>query len=320
MSNNREFSFGRHAWAGAAIIIVAGLTAARAETPSDVHTPAVIRAAMPAAATPAIRLAPGQPLQRAVLRPGAASGTFPSPQSGEDKGGTLACRAPAEFTRLDHPLLRTAQRLASGEPLTIVAIGSSSTAGAGASSRAANYPSRLAVELKILFPRSVIKVLNRGVNGEDTPDMMARFRTGVIAEHPQLVLWQLGTNSVLRDQPLEPHALELRAGIEELKETGADLVLIDPQYAPRVLAKSETPGMVDQIALAAKDESVDLFPRFAVMRDWYVNQHRSFSVFVSPDGLHMNDWGYDCWAKLFAASIAAAANPPVASAAERSAP
>jgi lysophospholipase L1-like esterase len=145
--------------------------------------------------------------------------------------------------------------------------------------------------------------------------MMARFATGVLAEHPQLVLWQLGTNSVLRDQPLRPHAAEVRAGIEQLKRAGFDVVLIDPQYAPKVLAKPETPGMVDQIALAAKDENVDLFHRFAVMHDWYAGQHSSFGVFVSPDGLHMNDWGYACWAKLLAASLAEAARQPIESAA-----
>jgi len=228
--------------------------------------------------------------------------------------GPVACRAPLQLSHLDHPLLHTARRLAGGEPLVVVAIGSSSTAGAGASSPVANYPSRLAVELKKLFPGHEITVLNRGVNGEETHDMMARFATGVIAEHPQLVLWQVGTNSVLRDHPLDTHAVELHKGIEQLKAIGADVVLIDPQYSPKVLAKSETPGMVDQIALAAKDENVDLFHRFAVMRDWHDVQHDSFDVFVSPDGLHMNDWGYACWAKLLAAAIADAANPPVASA------
>jgi lysophospholipase L1-like esterase len=71
--------------------------------------------------------------------------------------------------------------------------------------------------------------------------------------------------------------------------------------------------MVDQIAVAAKDENVDLFRRFAVMRNWHEVQHDPFGVFVSPDGLHMNDWGYACWAKLLAGAIAEAANPPVAS-------
>jgi acyl-CoA thioesterase I len=227
------------------------------------------------------------------------------------------CSAPAEFTHFDQPLQHTARRLAGGDKLTIVAVGSSSTAGAGASSPGASYPSRLAAELTQRFPGRDIDVLNRGVNGEETNDMMARFDTGVIAEHPQLVLWQLGTNSVLRDQPLKPHSVELHEGIEELKATGADVVLIDPQYAPRVLAKPETPGMVDQIALAAKEENIDLFHRFAVMRNWYEVQHLSFDTFVSPDGLHMNDWGYACVAKLLANGIAEAATRPIASAAAR---
>ena len=53
------------------------------------------------------------------------------------------------------------------------------------------------------FPGHDITVLNRGVNGEETDDMMARFATDVMAAHPQLVLWQVGTNSVLRDRPLD---------------------------------------------------------------------------------------------------------------------
>lgn len=301
-------------WAGAAVMVLAGLGPAAAEVAAGAHvlppTPAL---AAPAANTAVI--APGvgptaaQPAKPAALHTAIA----PIAQS------PAICTALQQITRLDHPLLRTAHRLASNKPLIIVAIGSSSTAGAGASSQAASYPSRLTVELKKLLPGHDIVVLNRGVNGEETPDMMARFATGVIAEHPQLVLWQLGTNSVLRDQPLTRHAVELRQGVEELKASDADVVLIDPQYAPKVLAKAETPGMVDQIALTAKDENVDLFPRFAIMRDWYEKQHYSFGVFVSPDGLHMNDWGYACWAKLLAASIAEAANPPIASAATQTA-
>jgi lysophospholipase L1-like esterase len=306
-------------WTAAACIVLAALHPARAEMPAAQHP-------LPAAAVPASTAAPLPiPALAAPTRPQSqdANPEALRPRSGplvrvppSDEGAAsaeIACRAPARLTRLEHPLRRTARRLASGQPLVIVAIGSSSTAGAGASSPAASYPSRLAVELQKLLHGHDIAVLNRGVNGEETPNMMARFATGVIAEHPQLVLWQVGTNSVLRDHPLKPHAVELRQGIEELKETGADVVLIDPQYAPRVLAKAETFGMVDQIALTAHDENVDLFRRFAIMHDWYENQHYSFDVFMSRDGLHMNDWGYACWAKLLAAGIAQAASPPVAS-------
>jgi acyl-CoA thioesterase-1 len=36
-----------------------------------------------------------------------------------------------------------------------------------------------------------------------------------------------------------------------------------------------------------------------------------FSRFTVKDGLHMNDWGYDCIARLLASSIVAAAGRPV---------
>ena len=227
----------------------------------------------------------------------------------------LGCMARAEFVHFDRPLLHTMRRLEDGQPLTIVAIGSSSTAGAGATSPEASYPSRLAIELRAKFPGHEISVFNRGVDGEETDNMMARFASDVMAAHPQLVLWQIGTNSVLRDHPLGSHNVELREGIEELKNSGADVVLIDPQFAPAVLAKSETPGMVEQIALAAKEENVDLFRRFAVMRDWHDVQHLSFNTFVSPDHLHMNDWSYACVAKLLGMAIAEGATRPLTAAA-----
>ena len=232
----------------------------------------------------------------------------------------ISCSATNEYAHLDRPLLRTARRLASGEPLTIVAIGSSSTAGAGASSPDASYPSRLAIELKKRFPAADITVLNRGVNGEETANMMARFDKDVFAAHPQLVLWQVGTNSVLRDRPLQQHAEQMQQGIDELKASGADVVLIDLQYSPKVIEASETPDMVDQIAAASKEKNVDLFHRFAQMRDWHDIQHLPFEAFVSPDGVHMNDWGYACWAKILSGAIAEAATRPVASAAAHAHP
>ena len=110
------------------------------------------------------------------------------------------CTVSLDAVRLANPLTRVAHRLITGEPITIVAIGSSSTAGAGASSPAASYPSRLAGRSHgTLFPRQKFTVINRGVNGEEAADMLKRFDAQVVVEKPDLVLWQLGTNSVIRD-------------------------------------------------------------------------------------------------------------------------
>src|SRR6516165_10227917 len=66
------------------------------------------------------------------------------------------CVDKAGLTHLTHPLMRVAQRIANGKPITIVALGSSSTAGAGATSAAASYPSRLEGELKARFPEQPV--------------------------------------------------------------------------------------------------------------------------------------------------------------------
>jgi acyl-CoA thioesterase-1 len=218
-----------------------------------------------------------------------------------------ACTAPADLTRLSHPLKHVAARIAAGQPLTIVAIGSSSTAGAGASSPAMSYPSRLGVELQTLFPMLPITVINRGVNGEESREMLARFDRDVFPAKPDLVLWQVGSNSVLRDRPLSEANTSLHDGLLQLRESGADVVLINPQYSPKVITKHDVEGMVDLIHLTAKEANVDLFERFAVMRYWYLTEGFPFSVFTSPDELHMNDWGYGCVAKLLADAIHEAA-------------
>jgi acyl-CoA thioesterase I len=294
MSTINKIVIGRLVGAGAAAVALVMLAPARAEVGA------------------------AQPITPAVLAPAALAVSAP-PAVVPPRASPFACSAPAEFANLNYPLRHTARRLANGEPLVIVAIGSSSTAGAGASSLAASYPSRLAVELKQRFPAHGITVLNRGVNGDETDGMIARFEKDVMAANPDLVLWQVGTNSVLRDHPLKPHSVLLREGIAQLKDAGADVVLIDMQFAPRVLVKPETQGMEDQIAFAAKEESVDLFRRFALMRNWHEVQHIPFDAFVSSDELHMNDWSYACVAKLLAAAIADAATRPIASATSRSA-
>jgi acyl-CoA thioesterase-1 len=247
-----------------------------------------------------------------ALVSGALAGLFgiaiaPMPAAAE--ASAAHCVAPADLTRLDLPLRRIARRLASRNLIMIVALGSSSTAGAGASSAATTYPSRLLVELTQRFQTQPIMVLNRGISGERAIDMLARFDESVAAERPDLVLWQVGTNAVLRGyEPSKSNSL-IREGIRRMKSIAADVVLIDPQFAPKVIAKPEIEDMVDLISSAAAQENVNLFHRFALMRHWYEIDRMPFEAFVSSDGLHMNDWSYSCLAKALADAIADAATP-----------
>ena len=213
-----------------------------------------------------------------------------------------ACTAPADLVHLDYSLNRVAQKILARQALAIVAIGSSSTYGEGASSPKMSYPSRLAVELQARFPDSRITVFNRGVNGETTADMLARFDSDVFLSKPDLVIWQVGSNSVLAGLPVGPAGTLIRQGLDRLKADGADVIVVDPQYAPAIINNDADP-MVDMITATTNEANVNLFQRYAVMRHWRLAERMPFSTFVSKDELHMNDWGYGCIAKLLAGAI-----------------
>jgi len=62
------------------------------------------------------------------------------------------CEAPVNLLRFNAPLPGLSSALASSMPIRIVALGSSSTQGIGASSPKACYPSRLQAELRKRYP------------------------------------------------------------------------------------------------------------------------------------------------------------------------
>jgi acyl-CoA thioesterase I len=221
----------------------------------------------------------------------------------------IECVSPTEVTQLSRPLKRVAERLARNEEVTILAIGSSSTEGYGASAAEFTYPSRLAVELKTLLPKANIRVLNRGVGGEDAREMLARFEQSVIAEKPDLVLWQVGTNALLHEQGVGPQASLIRSGLRQIHDTGADVVLIDPQYAPKVLRDPDAKPMVALLARVAEEAGIPVFRRFALMQYWHEQRDISFAEILSPDLFHMNDWSYGCFAASLAGALTKAALP-----------
>ena len=214
------------------------------------------------------------------------------------------CAAPAGLTMIEPALAHAAARIGHGTPLTIVAVGSSSTQGTGASAPAFNYPSRLEAELKARVPGIDIRVLNRGKGGEDAAEELARLKRDVIAEHPDLVIWQVGTNGVLRRDDVEIDEVLLRRGVALLQQSGTDIVLMDMQYAPRVVERPAYAEMEQLIAEIAHHTHVGLFRRFALMQYWQAKRQPGMPPMIGADGLHMTDAGYGCLAAELAEALA----------------
>ena len=225
-------------------------------------------------------------------------------KSAGDIFSRVPCLPPKGGAKSMGSLPHVAGKLAAGEPVVIVAFGSSSTSGYGTTSPEFTYPNRLAAQLHRQYPSADIAVVNRGKGGEDAPEMMKRLQVSVLDMKPDLVIWQVGTNAVLRNLDPTETAKLVEARVARIQAAGADLVLVDPQYSPKVNERAESAGkIVRLLSRVAELRHVGFFPRFEVMREWHESQAIPFDNFVIADGLHMTDWGYACFAQLLGDDI-----------------
>lgn len=307
MSSFRPFCLS--AWlaapAAAALLLLTPASQSHAQAQAAQTTPAPAQSASPAPASPAqTTVAATSPEQRGITAR-AIDKVKQVAKSAGDIFSRVPCLPPKGGSKAMGSLPHVAGKLVAGQPVLIVAFGSSSTAGFGASSPEFNYPNRLAAQLRRQYPSADITVVNAGVGGEDAPEMMKRLQKEVIDAHPDLVIWQVGTNAVLRNLDPGETAKIVEEGISRIQASGGtDIVLVDPQYSPAVNQRGESAGkMVKLLGKVAELRHVGIFPRFEVMREWHETQAIPVESFVIADGLHMNDWGYACFAQLLGDDI-----------------
>jgi lysophospholipase L1-like esterase len=256
------------------------------------------------AAVNAAPVDPANPSQPKSLTDKAIEKVKQVAKSASDVFSRVPCLPPKGGATSMGSLPHVAGKLAAGQPVVIVAFGSSSTSGYGSTSPEFTYPNRLAAQLRRQYPSADITVVNRGKGGEDAPEMMKRLQVEVLDMKPDLVIWQVGTNAVLRNLDPGETAQLVEDGVARIQTAGADLVLVDPQYSPKVNEHAESASrLIKLLGRVARLRHVGVFPRFEVMRQWHENQALPIDSFVIADGLHMNDWGYACFAQLLGDDI-----------------
>jgi acyl-CoA thioesterase-1 len=257
-------------------------------------------------------------LSRAARRPGASAvrsiiALVGALAAGSAVAGTVCPAQPAAAT-LHLPHFQAA--LVSGSEGLIVALGSSSTEGVMASDIAHSYPAVLQSVLDGELQAAHVAVINRGIGGQDAAEELARLEVDVIAVRPQLVIWQVGANAALRNA--DPAAFDrmVTAGVKRLQTAGIDVILMDNQRSPRILASGDHVAVEAALASIAKETGVDLFSRGGLMDAW--NEHGAPPAqFIASDGMHHNDRGYNCMARALAERIIASVNRRITVSASR---
>jgi acyl-CoA thioesterase I len=202
--------------------------------------------------------------------------------------------------------LRTmADHIARGEPVRVLAIGSSSTEGIGATSPAGSYPRRLESLLQGVFADASITVQNAGIGGETAEATVARLEA-VLREpaKPDLVIWQVGTNDAVKGGSEESFRALLERGVAAAQHAEVDLILLDQQFYSGIPDVSRYERFVQAVKTVAEKAKVGLFSRYQLMKDWFAADPRRLTMMLSDDRFHMSDRGYQCLASNLGHEIA----------------
>jgi acyl-CoA thioesterase-1 len=222
---------------------------------------------------------------------------------GKDPAAVNDCNVKAPVFEGRASLRSVTKALKEKRPVRVVAIGSSSTVGVGASSPLATYPTRLEKDLEGNVSGMQVEMYVRGINGEIAEDAADRLKMAVADIKPDLVIWQVGTNDALARVEEDDFAAQLRSTLQWLASYKIDVVLIDPQYVERLSKDGYYKGIVDTISEVAQERHVLLVNRYDAMAD-LARQHPGLT-YLAGDKFHLNDLGYKCMAEYAARAIVA---------------
>ncbi len=199
------------------------------------------------------------------------------------------------------PLRSLRHALRTDKKVKVLAIGSSSTVGVGASQPSASYIARLESNLEVALTDIDIDVIGKGMSGEVAQGTADRMKASVAEVKPDLVVWQLGTNDALRHVDIASFKRCVSNTLNWLKDQSIDVVLVDPQYGEKLNQDEFYGKIVAAIAETARDAGVMLVDRFQSMRE--LSRERGDATYLASDQLHLNDNGHRCMAEQLARAI-----------------
>jgi acyl-CoA thioesterase-1 len=246
------------------------------------------------------RPSPRRALWRVTVLHGVYAGMLALALGSQAAAAAPFCPNTPQLPAMSLPRLRAA--LAAGMEAVIVALGSSSTQGVGASDQAHGYPAVLQAALAAALPTQHVTVLNRGIGGQDAPEELARLDADVIAVRPQLAIWQVGANAAMGHADPVAFRQLVTSGVRRMQEAGIDVILMDNQRAPQVVASANHVAMEAGLAQVARETGASLFARSELMDAWN-RAGAPPAEFIGADRLHHNDRGYYCVARTLADGI-----------------
>ncbi len=214
------------------------------------------------------------------------------------------CTVPAYLVATESSLTKVATAVKDGKPLNILVVGTGSSGLAGPDGATAAYPARLEAALREAAQShhqcqdGYQGQENRGRGGRELRVMVEKMPDD---QKPALVIWQTGTIDAMRSIDPDDFRAALGNGVSALQKGGADVLLMNLQYSPRMETMLSVSPYNDTMRVVAQEHDIPLFDRFSIMRHW--NDVGDFDLFGQTHGFGMARRVHDCIGRSLATMI-----------------
>lgn len=213
-----------------------------------------------------------------------------------------------EASLSEMPLPNSAAALQARKQIKILAIGASSTAVLGW--RREGKPPLLEQVLERSINGLDIEIINRGFSGELAQASGTRIRIEVALTHPDVVLWQVGTNDAFAQVPVEDFEASVRETVQWLKAHKIDVILVGLHYMKQLTKDAHYQAIRETLQRISSQENVLRIRRYEAGE--ILGRTLRENGRPEPSDFGLGESGYNCMAQYVARAIAVGlyAKPP----------
>lgn len=214
------------------------------------------------------------------------------------------CEAPDAYVEPYYKVTSAALVLRSTKTLDILVV-SSAPSQTRLGDKLRSYPMFLETALKERLPNYEIRV---GVHSEarkTLKEILNGLPQALEKTKPSLVILQTGTVEAIVGVDPDKYERKLEKAVEIIRKSGADVILVNPQFSPRTSFVTNSGALNDRIRRVASYSDVPLFNRYDIMRHWSENNAFDFTV-LKADGSY--EAVHRCLGRVLAEFISRAAS------------
>ena len=147
-----------------------------------------------------------------------------------------------------------------------------------------------------------VEIINRGFSGELAEATGERLRIEVALNHPDLVLWQVGTNDAFAQVPVDSFERSVANSVRWLKEHDVDVILVGLHYMKQLAKNEHYQAIRTSLQRITAAESVLRITRYEAME--VLARTTRESGRPEPRDFGLTEAGYNCMAQYVARAIA----------------